>query len=287
MKSVKLHNNYPNAGYSEMGQDTTVKFSVVSRKKDKYYLEYKPFMCKDYFTELVIGRAVNRILPDVYGFHAKEVWSSRTPYIFVSGSKTEIERIKKAFYILHDMEAMMLIDPNKYSKILLVKDKPNQLIIKVPTVWIKSPVLFSLYTLVIRSFVLAEVANLSLSYKTFVDLAKLVNDTDHTDIVLIKELYSNRFDLDTFLLNYKEILGSDPLTGYNDKSFKKCIKTSDTSYFKLKNRINESHEFWWDPKVSHNFSGIVTLAKQITTHKESEMRVGYNWTVKYLEIANG
>lgn len=89
--------------------------------------------------------------------------------------------------------------------------------------WNYSPLLFALYTQVIR--VLTYPINLDAPIVSLKDLSEwFVNtyscSTDYRGMSSIKKYW----DVDLFIDNYKEILGDSPLTGVDDKVFLEDIK---------------------------------------------------------------
>jgi hypothetical protein len=280
MKTFKLIERHQQASYAEATQSSKVVFSVATKQGDKFYQEYIPFKCKDYFAELVLTRYLKAIPWEIYGFKCKEIWKG-WPYITVASSRLkEKEGIVKYFYLIKDLEKNLSIEPRNQSQIY-GSTLANTFIIRLSYIWIYNPTMLSLFTLLVRGLASVNKLNNSTEFKSLQEIIDYLKKSELSDSEIYKSLNTDSFDWLFFLENYKAIFGEDKLTGINDFDLLTLFNV-DNYATSLRDKKDLTRTEQWNVSKNHNFTGIYTLSQNIANKWDSG--IGKDWVSNYLKL---
>ena len=277
MKILPYTKNY---SYSEESQDVNTRFSLLNKIDKSTFQELcGPVKCRDFFGEALVSSKIEYILPSIYGFKVDEFWKLRSPYIYLYFDVNKDNFLNKV-HILNDIEREHF--KSKMLTRFFVVDE-ERLVIKVCPVWVKSPILLSLFTFIVRLFTYS-----SSSFNNLEELLNYCKLNTEKDGDYIKNI-QKYIDISLFLSNYKSILGDNPLTGINDKEIINLIKQGQTSFYH-KNKYTEQNSSW-TISYQHNMHGMVTCAKNISrllNDKELALKgtlvVGFDWAYNYFTL---
>ena len=252
-----------------MSQVKTCKFSFLKHSGDSTYEElFSPVRCKDYLEDLLLAKITGcKMKDDIYGFrYDGELSISPHAYLSVHlGNPDQVKRVINSLPILHKYESSDITVSS------LLEDDETTIMLRVPSFWLRSPLLLSTYTFMIRCFTYNK--DISSNWRDLFDQVELSggNDSDYV------RRFMKHCDLDKLLLNIDEVLGDHPLTGYSDESMSQAM--FDYTHYKC--------EMGFSMYSLHDTCGFKSLSELINRLYDGEPSVfkgGSFWGHSYYEI---
>lgn len=299
MKTVNLKVVTQKSLYNQNPQTSEIKFSLLKRKGRFSFEElHYHVQCREYFGDTLFAAHLDKDLPTIYGFSLRGKRMSLDETIFSislpnspdnnNGYTSFIRGLK----LLRNLEKIMGIPLKNRSKYYLTdkkEDNNDKLVVVSPKEWSYSTLLISLYTFILR--LTTYKVNETLSLKKY--MREVEKSYNGNDVGLINRL--DLLDINFLLKNYKEILGSDSMTGLDDvKIGEFAFDYSDycrsidfnydlSDYGKSVNQIGS-----WSMLDNHNLHGIlnfnITLALIKKQGYNIPPRFNYKWAVNYSKL---
>jgi hypothetical protein len=293
MNTVKLNAVSKYSAYAQTPQTSSLEFALLERVGENEFTEihYK-VKCREYFGDALVAAHLNQPMPPIYGFqlNSKRMTIDETLFsLFLDADNYDyfiqrlpvLNRIEKKMGISLTQFFNVKNDLNNNYKIVSVGDKK----------WSSSPLLISIYTLILRSF----------SYKTNrrtfkTHIKDLLNNYSGNDKATFLEITS-KINLEHLLLNIDEVLKDNPLTGIDDLDFKLKISENNDPF---KARYNETYLNYyyknikytvtWSISTNHAQHGILSFINNLKILKLGNNvpnnSIGSQWALNYYLLIN-
>jgi len=185
-------------GYTEIGQDTDVKFAPIGVDDGKFYQTHPWFKCKDYFNEVIAAKKLGQSFKE-YGFEfdPKEHELPEDTHILIKTSKFDniIKGIEKYLHPVETEAGLKLTEWEKLSEGIYH--------IHGDSIYMDEPVFMSAYTLMLRNFWYSEYAD----GEDMAGYLKDLYDNDYTrgtQVLVLKSM--ENFDVIRLLLINMKVL---------------------------------------------------------------------------------
>lgn len=275
MEQVKLNTIEKTCYYNQSSQTSTLQFCMLGRNDEKEFSElHYRVKCREYFGDVVVASHVDADCPEIYAFHfAKKRISTEELLLSLVHSGEDMKGyLLNVLPVLHNLEDRMgvshttIYDTEHSDRLVVVADK----------VWVSSPFFISIYTALIR-FASYDLGDLVDVY----DLLSKIGKLSGNDAAAAREINKTEIDLGLLLENWKEILGDNPLTGYDDKTLYKDIRYITNGYSGI-TLENDLGKLTWDFYANHSQHGIITFCER---HRNSMFkRIGGQWNTNYIKV---
>ena len=270
--------------YNQNTQTSDIEFSLLNRDGGGFKELHYQVRCREYLGDCVVASYVDRNTPRIYGF---ELVNKRAAIdetlLSITGSQITLERVIRKLKVIIDLEKQIGLKEDEYTQIYGTQFS-DKLVIVGNKVWMSSPVMISLYTLVIRC----------LTYDTrcvkVVNLLKEISKkygiaVDGTQLYRIFNNYL--FDFPFFFANWRDILGDNPLTGLNDDQFTHWV--SNGSYIDSYELDYDSGCILWNIDECHSYTGIAHMSRKAYLLKNNKdlyetTHPGLTWARNYLAL---
>jgi len=285
--------------YNQNPQTSDITYSLLNRTGKNSFKElHYPVKCREYFGDSLVMAVADKDLPSIYGFRLinkrqaldETIFSVTLPtydqnsirvYDFFVNQLKYLRKIEKGMGIpLKERSKFYEIDKsfNDYRKIVVVSPKE----------WQSSPLLISIYTLILRLFTYILHDDKMITLKKRMDsIADISGGVDGTYCTQVKPI-----DIQFILNNYKAILGENPMTGLNDDVI--LDKVSSYSTDDLVNFIKEidNKEITINYSIANNHSqhGLVSFVDRVKYHNNHDCpafilrSVGIEWSINYCKL---
>lgn len=293
MKKVKLDTVKNSPSYTQNGQTSDIRFSMLNRTEDGFKELHYRVMCREYLGDCVVFAHRNMDVPTIYGFSLKGKRAALNETIFSlhfdanTGSR---QRVIDNLSMIHKVESSMDLKKTVLYDVEGVGILENSALVVVGSeVWMSSPFLLSMYTWMFRL----------LTYPTtcdniddhIVELARLNNSTDASTLKNWVIVYKDKITFSQILKNYKKILGKNRLTGLDDA---RLLSSPEESSDIINNVDGIDYFVNWYVGFNHNSHGLIKLFENYSyivggTYKKYACKsIGYEWANNLKElIENG
>ena len=257
--------------YSEISQTKKCTFSWLEAHEgiDTFEELFSPVKCKDYLEDLLVACKLGLTMKDdVYGFRYEEsvdvsdrIWMS-----VHFGSNEELQRVRRSLHILHRYE-------DEPTNCFPVFNSDTTIILSVPQFWLQSPLTFSVYTFLIRTFTYNEGA------KDWRELFESISKGDGNDAKYCHKFLENS-DLDVLLFNIEKVLGDNPLSGCDDSLISQEMFDNTNFYNEAKFNVYSLHDG----------TGLKSLSNQVNSLfnvLDSSAVAGREWSDNYYKLLKG
>jgi hypothetical protein len=285
MKKVQLNIKEDFNSYIQVSQASEINWSLLSRVNKYEFQElHTPVTCREFLGDAAVVANLGIAYPLIYGLSLpKGVISANETLLSVNIKPQNFDNFKAHFKIIRKIERDMKIKRTK----LLETQLPNKFVIIGDKKWMSSPLLISIYTLLIRSFTYETPVS---SYKRHI--TKLLKHTYYSNDVEFFRFFKHcNFDLIHLLSNIDEVLGDNPLTGGNDAVLfeNKGNILNCNSRIILPIGIESTYQKVVSFYMHHNHSssGIKSLVDTLQcVYRDCDIHVniGYLWAQNYNKI---
>ena len=293
MNTVKLNAVKKQSPYAQNPQTSSLEFALLKRIKENEFTEihYK-VKCREYFGDTLVSAHLNQPMPLIYGFMLgsnKMTIDETLLSLFLD--KDNYNHFIRRLPVLNRIEKKMGIsltqffsvenDSNNWYKIVSVGDKK----------WSSSPLLISIYTLILRSFTYKTNKR---TFKTHIkDLINNYSGNDRNAFLKI----NSKIDLEHLLFNIDKVLKDNPLTGIDDLNFKLKVSKNNDSF---KNQYSDTDlEYYynstqytvnWNIANNHFQHGILSFIEKLKFLKLDSNNlndnIGSQWSQNYYLLLN-
>lgn len=251
---MKLNIITKTSAYVQIAQTSELEFALIKRDGPKEFseLHYK-VKCRDYFGDALLSAMWDIDQQTVYGFNLREKRISLDEALLSLHFKSEetVNTFWKNRKVLWFIEKKIGIP-----KTLFYRTQEAKAIIAIgDKYWLKSPLLFSLYTLLIRGLTYSTGSGTLLHYK------KIVTDYPGQDANLLGKILGS-INLFHFLDNIDKVLGYVPETGIVDHkdTIKDVGDYGKTVLYTLTSKTyTKEYARSWSWGEHHNYHGIATF----------------------------
>ena len=283
LRKVKLEIVTEQCYYNQISQTSEIQWSWLNRvqgEKDSFKELHLQVKCREYFGDAVVCAHLDIDMPDVYGFKLinKRLALNET-LLSVSLPTTAIPDFANKMKFLRSIEKRMGISmtkvyPTQHSdKLVLVGDKK----------WVSSPLLVSIYSIIIRSLTYTSTA------KTYKDhIKELITGifSSSNDASAFKTFKNDKVDLLHLLLNIDKVTGTNPLTGLNDAMLIAKKHTIIDQYNSIALAFDEGTFYNWKLANNHAQHGIIRFLNTVEylNQGNSYQTIGAGWAKNYIEV---
>lgn len=167
---LKVVSNYPNRAYSELPQLYSCLFAFAKIEDDKVHVLHKPVKCRDFLLDTLLWESGYAPLPkeiDWDGDTDEPIETDEPGNIYGYDFTGPIEKEQSVMYVeylphaqsnlkfLNDFEVACGMEPS----VLVPTTEDQSYVVIGDAEWMKTTVLFSMYTWCIRNFLFPKVPN--------------------------------------------------------------------------------------------------------------------------------
>lgn len=267
--------------YNQSPQSSDIEFCMLQRKATEgtfKELHYK-VKCREYLGDANIAAHLNRKTPKIYGFELNGRMALNESIFSLHLEKNSHDNLRSNIRLLNRLERKLNISETE----LYLTDYGYILVSIGSPFWMKSPLLVSIYSFILRALTYRKSSKRKLS-SYLKDISPSVSD-----YIYAKRL--TRLDLEFLLLNIDEVLGENPISGIDDSILipSKAFSNSENvflKYINYNNKINHTQFGVWTTHSNHGFNNLNTNLKNVENLKTLD--IGYPhgafWAINYSNI---
>lgn len=304
MTTVNLEVVKSTCPYNQNGQTADIQFSLLNRIDDNSFKElHYHVKCREYFGDALLAAYFDKDLPNIYGYSLKNKRMSLDETLFsvtipnnTTAEKLSFVSFLNGVTIIRSLEKKMGIKLKDRSEYFLTNEDLNggqKLVIVGPKEWLHSPLLISLYTFVLR-LTTYSVSNKATTLDKY--MKEVASNYSGTDVNYINNI--SGLDVTFLLKNYKEVLGTDPLTGLSDEQVGVLGLDPDGNdgdlieftYDASEYGLSKEEKGIWGLNNNHDRHGIVTFSSALEEIGTSEpwclkpKLMNFKWVMNYSKL---
>ena len=212
-----------NGDYNENTQSSTIRFTFVNDVNGEFHELADLMACRDMLCTVLLTQLLGIEYEYCCGLSFYEKLDLKYPRMAIAMDGENSKSFEGNLDVIHSVEDLMGIPRTsflKYKPTEVEYDDIYKYLLIVDKDWMSSPLLLSWYTLVLRAMTAIS------PYSPVVDpierLLKLDNSlSDETEVI---KFLDRKIDLKVFMKNWRKVIGISPITGDNDKVFRRRLK---------------------------------------------------------------
>jgi len=271
MKEVRLINNDDVNDYNQIYQEMNVKYSLLKRvegESDVFRELFPKVICRDYMTDCVAAAMLDEsIICGIYGFRLNE--KIEMSELLMSVKVIDEKMFKQGIKIIRNLEREFR-DLKTPLQVYPVIGSNNNWVIVADKAWLKTPLLMSLFSFLIRC--------INYKHPNCVGYEKLFkhisNNNVGNDTNYIKSLKG--INLRTLIRYIDEIVATDPALGFS-------LGMLEGSMFDVEGDDSPLAE------VYHNNGGVIGFVNNVMSIMDGKgysSFIGRTWARAYCNIIN-
>jgi hypothetical protein len=288
LKQVKLKVITEDNYYNQISQTSEIHWSFLNRVKgDKWSFQelFLKVKCREYLGDLVVCGNLDIDVPMIYGMSLrKKRISIKETLLSVSLYQESVPTFIKNMKYLRRIEKSMGIPMTRiYStqhqgafdtRLVLIGDKK----------WVSSPLLISIYSLIIRAMTYSLRGN---SFKSHIKALVISSWSYGNDAQAFKTIDRNGVDLIHLLQNIDKVISDNPLTGLNDENLRADKRLLTAEYQNVVLNY-EGHSHSWCMSNNHSQHGIINFVDGVNYTNSRGHRKNYginsSWVNNYIQL---
>ena len=288
MNTVKLNSVMQYSSYIQNPQTSSLEFALLERTGEDEFAEiHYSVKCREYFGDALVASHLNQPLPSIYGFKlASKKMAIDETLLSLSLTKDNYNYFIQRLPVLNRIEKKMRISLTQFFSVENDSINDYKIVSIGDKKWSSSPLLISIYTLILRSF----------TYKTnkraFKNHIKdVINNYYGNDKLAFLEITS-KINLEHLLFNIDKVLKDNPLTGADDLNFKLKVSKNNNSF--RDRSISTSLKYYysdvlynvqWSIDNNHSQHGILSFINKLellnTGNSYLNNHIGSQWAQNY------
>lgn len=289
MKKVNLEVISNPSPYNQNPQTSDIHFSFLNRTDNGFKELFYRVKCREYLGDAITAAHCNQDSPRIYGFELKGKRASIDEMLLsVSFGEESKSNFLKKIRIIREAEKLVGLPKDKWTEVYSVNaqtpDHINKFVVVGNKFWCSSPLLVSIYTLLLRSL---TYSTNRVRLSTHLKAMESLSGVDGGQFRSIKEY---GVDWIFLLKNLGNIIKDHPITGIDDSHFFSKISEGyllNNGIYGMSHPTTGDNKYSWDVDTCHYSHGIVKLServKYITGNSQLYSGLGMDWALKYVSI---